>query len=102
MRARVYRNFTFKSYAADDFSAAMDRSDNFFTVESRLTAILKDKLENNEGPMEYVIFQESKNGTMRRPIERVYTRANDDTVYIDMIMELNEANYSEEETEENN
>lgn len=96
MRTRVYRNFTFKSYAAEDLTALMDRSDNFFTVESRLTAILKDRLENNDGPQEYIIFQESKDGQRRRPIERVYTRANDDTIYIDMLMDLP----TEETTEE--
>lgn len=96
MRTRVYRNFTFKSYAAEDLTALMDRSDNFFTVESRLTAILKDRLENNDGPQEYIIFQESKDGQQRRPIERVYTRANDDTIYIDMLIDLP----TEETTEE--
>ena len=100
MRTRVYRNFTFKSYAAEDLSTLMDRSDNFFTVESRLTAILKDQLENNEGPQEYIIFQESKDGKQRRPIEKVYTRANDDTIYIDMLMDLpeTEAETTEEES----
>lgn len=90
MRTRVYRNFTFKSYAAEDLNAILDRSDNFFTVESRITAILKDRLENNEGPQEYIIYQESKDGQWRRPIEKIYTRANDDTVYIDMLMDLPE------------
>ena len=100
MRTQVYRNFTFKSYAAEDLSTLMDRSDNFFTVESRLTAILKDQLENNEGPQEYIIFQESKDGKQRRPIEKVYTRANDDTIYIDMLMDLpeTEAETTEEES----
>ena len=102
MRTQVYRNFTFKSYAAEDLSTLMDRSDNFFTVESRLTAILKDQLENNEGPQEYIIFQESKDGKQRRPIEKVYTRANDDTIYIDMLMDLpeTEAETTEAETTE--
>lgn len=88
MRTRVYRNFTFKSYAAEEPTVLMDRSDNFFTVESRITAILKDAIENGDGPMEYLIKQESKDGAVSRWIEKVYTRANDDTIYIDMIPEL--------------
>lgn len=90
MRTRVYRNFTFKSYAAEEPTVLMDRSDNFFTVESRITAILKDAIENGDGPMEYLIKQESKDGAVNRWIEKVYTRANDDTIYIDMIPESTE------------
>ena len=97
MRTRVYRNFTFKSYAAEEPTVLMDRSDNFFTVESRITAILKDAIENGDRPMEYIIYQESKDGQQRRPIEKVYTRANDDTIYIDMLMEEPEAETTEEE-----
>lgn len=89
MRTRVYRNFTFKVYTeAGEF---MTRSDNFFTVESQVTAILKDNIANNdyfEGGMSYTIKQESKDGKYSRPIERVYIRKNDDTVYIDMIPDL--------------
>lgn len=89
MRTRVYRNFTFKVYTeAGEF---MTRSDNFFTVESQVTAILKDHIAENdytEGGMSYTIKQESKDGKYSRSIERVYIRKNDDTVYIDMIPDL--------------
>lgn len=90
MRTRVYRNFTFKSYAVEEPTVQMDRSDNFFTVESRLTAILKDRIERNEAPEAYIIYQESKDGQWRRPVEKVYTRANDDTIYIDMLVAAEE------------
>lgn len=89
MRTRVYRNFTFKVYTeAGEF---MTRSDNFFTVESQVTAILKDRITENdytEGGMSYTIKQESKDGKYSRSIERVYIRKNDDTVYIDMLPDL--------------
>lgn len=97
MRARVYRNFTFKVYTeAGEF---MTRSDNFFTVESQVTAILKDNIANNdyvEGCMSYTIKQESKDGKYSRSIERVYIRKNDDTVYIDMIPDLIDLQLNEE------
>lgn len=99
MRTRVYRNFTFKSFTTESEEFCF-RSDNFFTVESNITALLKQRMEDGEEPSSFTIFQESKNGTMRRPIERIYTRTNDDTIYIDMVMELNESNFSEETTEE--
>lgn len=97
MRTRVYRNFTFKVYTeAGEF---MTRSDNFFTVESQVTAILKDNIANNdyvEGGMSYTIKQESKDGKYSRSIERVYIRKNDDTVYIDMIPDLIDLQLNEE------
>ena len=97
MRTRVYRNFTFKVYTeAGEF---MTRSDNFFTVESQVTAILKDNIANNdyfEGGMSYTIKQESKDGKYSRSIERVYIRKNDDTVYIDMIPDLIDIQLNEE------
>lgn len=97
MRTRVYRNFTFKVYTeAGEF---MTRSDNFFTVESQVTAILKDNIANNdytEGCMSYTIKQESKDGKYSRPIERVYIRKNDDTVYIDMLPDFIDLQLNEE------
>ena len=97
MRARVYRNFTFKVYTeAGEF---MTRSDNFFTVESQVTAILKDNINNGEyieGCMSYTIKQESKDGKYSRPIERVYIRKNDDTAYIDMIPDFIDLQINEE------
>ena len=86
MRARVYRNFTFKSYETET-NEKVFQSDNFFTVESNLTAILKSRMENNEDTMDYTIYQESKDGKSKRAIERVYTLPNDDTVHIDMVIE---------------
>lgn len=86
MRARVYRNYTFKSYATEG-GELKSRSDNFFTVESEITAILKDMMANKEGASSYAIYQESKDGKFRRAIEVVYTRENDDTVYIDIVTE---------------
>lgn len=97
MRTRVYRNFTFKVYTeAGEF---MTRSDNFFTVESQVTAILKDSIANNdytEGSMSYTIKQESKDGKYSRSIERVYIRKNDDTVYIDMLPDFIDLQLNEE------
>lgn len=97
MRTRVYRNFTFKVYTeAGEF---MTRSDNFFTVESQVTAILKDNIANNdytEGGMSYTIKQESKDGKYSRSIERVYIRKNDDTVYIDMLPDFIDLQLNEE------
>lgn len=77
----------------------MTRSDNFFTVESQVTAILKDNITNNdytEGGMSYTIKQESKDGKYSRSIERVYIRKNDDTVYIDMLPDLIDLQLNEE------
>lgn len=88
MRARVYRDFTFRAYSEDEPNVSFVRSDNFFTVESQLTAMLKDRMANNELPHSYIIKQESKDGKYSRPLERVFTRNNDDTVYISMIPDL--------------
>lgn len=86
MRARVYRNYTFKSYNTET-NELKSRSDNFFTVESEITAILKDMMTNKEGAESFTIYQESKDGKFKRAIETVYTRENDDTVYIDIVTE---------------
>lgn len=90
MRTRVYRNYTFTAVTECGNELVM-RSDNFFTVESNITAMLKDEIAaGNSGieGLEYVIYQVSKDGKWRRPIERIYTRKHDDAIYIDMIPDL--------------
>lgn len=92
MRTRVYRNYTFTAVTECGNELVM-RSDNFFTVESNITAMLKDEIAaGNSGieGLEYVIYQVSKDGKWRRPIERIYTRKHDDAIYIDMIPDVNE------------
>ena len=90
MRSRVYRNFTFRAYEAGS-TTAIDRSDNFFTVESHQTAVLKQIIEDSHGTWpgtEFIICQESKDGVWCRPIERIYIRPGDDTIYISMIYDV--------------
>lgn len=92
MRTRVYRNYTFTAVTECGNELVM-RSDNFFTVESNITAMLKDEIAaGNSGieGLEYVIYQVSKDGKWRRPIERIYTRRHDDAIYIDMVPDANE------------
>ena len=87
MRTRVYRNYTFTAVTECGNELVM-RSDNFFTVESNITAMLKDEIAaGNSGieGLEYIIYQVSKDGKWRRPIERIYTRKHDDAIYIDMV-----------------
>lgn len=81
MRTRVYRNFTFK---AINNNAVVFRSDNFFTVESSVTAVLKDRIADKMEPMEYEIVQESKDGKSSRVIEVIYFREGEDVINIDM------------------
>lgn len=81
MRTRVYRNFTFK---AINNNTVVFRSDNFFTVESSVTAILKDRIADKMEPVEYEIVQESKDGKSSRVIEVIYYREGEDVINIDM------------------
>ena len=84
MRTRVNRNFTFKAYNVAT-NELVTRSDNFFTVESHITAILKDSIEYGTEPEAYIIQMESKDGKLVRPIESITTRAGE--IFLDYVPE---------------
>lgn len=68
----MYRTFTFKAYVIDGDNAPIFKSDNFFTVESSITQILKDDMAFDVQSRRYVIMQESKDGRYKRVIETVH------------------------------
>ena len=97
MRTRVYRNFTFKLYDTTS-TELVARSDNFFTVESQATAILKDYMAKDRADRLFYIVQEAKDGSQRRVIETIKLDQYEETIYISQALDLTPS--VQEESEE--